>query len=101
MNKSMLTQAWELKSKLDTVQKELKNTTVEADSGKGAVKVTISGQQKVLSIQISPKIIDSSKPEYLEKLVLAAMNEAISKSQKLSGKQLKGLTGGLNIPGLT
>ena len=101
MNFSMLKQAQELKTKLDEAQKELSNVVVEADSGKGAVKVTINGQQKILSIKISPAVIDPNKPEHLEELVLQAVSEAIAKSQKLAAKQLKGLTGGLKIPGLT
>jgi len=101
MDFSMLKQAQELKSKLDKAQKELGNTVVEADSGRGAVKVTANGQQKILSIKISPKAIDPEKPETLEELVLKAVNEALSKSQKQASKQLKGLTGGLKIPGLT
>ncbi|MFC1982137.1 YbaB/EbfC family nucleoid-associated protein [Chloroflexota bacterium] len=101
MNFSMLKQAQELKSKLDKAQKELNNITTEADSGKGAVKVTINGQQKILSIEISPEVIDPDKTKYLEELVLKAVNEAIAKSQKLAAQQLKGLTGGLKIPGLT
>ena len=101
MNFSMLKKAQELKSKLDQAQKELSNTIVEADSGKGAVKVTINGQQKILSIKISPKVIDPNKAEHLEELVLKAISEATAKSQKLAAKQLSGLTGGLKIPGLT
>ncbi len=101
MNLSMLNQARELKSKLEKAQKELGNTIVEAESGKGAVKVTINGQQKILSIKISPKVIDPNKAEHLEELVLKAISEAHAKSQKLADKQLKGLTGGLKIPGLT
>ena len=101
MNFNMLKQAQQLKSKLDEAQKELSNITVEADSGKGAVKVTINGQQKILSIKISPEVIDPNKAEHLEELVLKAVGEAHAKSQKLAAKQLKGLTGGLKIPGLT
>ena len=101
MNLDMLKQAKELKSQLDKAQKELNNTIIEADSGKGAVKVTINGQQKILSIKISPKVIDPDKPEHLEQLVLKAINEATNKSQKIASKQLKGLTGGIKIPGLT
>ncbi len=101
MNFSMLKQAQELKSKLDKAQKELSNTIVEAESGKGAVKVTINGQQKILSIKISPKVIEPNRAEYLEELVLKAVSEAHAKSQKLAAKQLKGVTGGLKIPGLT
>ncbi|MFC1950532.1 YbaB/EbfC family nucleoid-associated protein [Chloroflexota bacterium] len=101
MNLSMLNQARELKSKLDKVQKELNNTIVEADSGKGAVKVTINGKQKIQSIKISPEVIDPNKAKLLEELVLKAISEAITQSQKLAANQLKGLTGGLKIPGLT
>ena len=100
MNFSMLNQARELKSKLENAQKELGNVTVEANSGKGAVKVTANGQQKILSIKISSKVIDPNKSEELEKLVLEAINGATDKAQKLASKQLKGLTGGLKIPGL-
>ncbi|MBI2979787.1 MAG: YbaB/EbfC family nucleoid-associated protein [Chloroflexi bacterium] len=101
MNFSMLKKAQELKSQLDKAQKELNNTIVEADSGKGAVKVTANGQQKILSIKISPEVIDPSKPQRLEELVLKAVNDSIEKSQKMAAKQLGKLTGGLKIPGLT
>ena len=101
MNFSMLKQAQELKSRLDKAQKELSNMIIEAESGKGAVKVTIDGQQKILSLKISPKVIDPNQTENLEKLILKAISEATAKSQKVAAKQLKGLTGGLKIPGLT
>ncbi len=101
MNFDMLKQAQQLKSKLDEAQKELSKTIIEADSGKGAVKVTINGQQKILSIKISPKVVDPDNVGHLEELVLKAISEATAKSQKLAAKQLKSLTGGLKIPGLT
>jgi DNA-binding YbaB/EbfC family protein len=101
MNLGNIKQAMELKSKLDQAQKELSNTIVEADAGKGAVKVTMDGQQKIKSVKISPEIINQGKPELLEELVLKAVSEALAKSQKAAAKQLKGLTGGLKIPGLS
>lgn len=100
MNLSMLNQARELKAQLEKAQKELGKTFVEADSGKGAVRVTVDGQQRIKSIKISAEVIDPGKPEQLEKLVLKAVGEAIAKSQKVAAKQLGGLTGGLKIPGL-
>jgi nucleoid-associated protein EbfC len=101
MNFDMIKQARELKSKLDKAQKELAKTIIEVESGKGAVKLTIDGQQKIRSIKISPEAMDPNKPEYLEKLIMKALSDASDKSQKLAEKQLKGLTGGLKIPGLT
>ena len=101
MDLSMLKQAQELKSKLEKAQKELAKTIIEVDSGKGAIKITIDGQQNIRTIKISPNVIDPDKPDQLEALILRAINEAMSKSQKMATKQLKGLTGGLKIPGLT
>ena len=101
MNLSMLKQARELQSKLAEAQQELGKTIVEASSGKGAVTVTIDGQQKIRSVKISPRVIDPDKVEQLEDLVLKAVTEAITKSQKLATKRLGKLTGGLKIPGLT
>jgi len=100
MNLSMLNQARELKSKLDKAQKELGNIVLEVDSGKGAVRVTVNGKQKILSVKISPEVIDPDKAKRLEELVFKAVSEAINKSQKVAAKQLGGLTGGLKIPGL-
>ena len=97
----MLNQVREMKAKLDEAQDELKNTILVAESGKGAVKVTIDGQQKIQSIKISPKVIDPDKSEHLEELVLKAVSEALNKSRKTAAKRLGGLTGGLKIPGLT
>ena len=93
-------QAMEFKSRLDQAQKELSNTIVEAEAGKGAVMVTMDGQQKIKSVKISPEIINQGKPELLEELVLKAVSDALAKSQKAAAKQLRGLTGGLKIPGL-
>ena len=100
MNLSQMNQARELKAKMDKIQEELSNTIVEVNSGKGAVKVTVDGQQKIRSIKISPGVIDPDKAEALEELVLKAVSEALAKSQKAAAKQLKSLTGGLKMPGL-
>ena len=101
MNRFMMHQAQKLQKKLVEAQQELSNTTIETSSGGGAVKVIIDGQQKVRSVKISPEVVNPDDVELLEDLVLTAINEAISQSQELTAKRLGGLTGGLNIPGLT
>ena len=101
MNKFMMRQAQELQAKLAKAQQELSNTTIEASSGGGAVKVTIDGQQNIQSVKISPEVINPEDVELLEDLVLTAVREAIAKSQEAAAQRLGGLTGGLKIPGLT
>ncbi len=100
MNFDQVKQARELKSKMDKIQKEMEKTLVEGEAGKGAVKITMTGQMKIKSVKIDPSVIDPKNEKKLEELVQKAITDAIEKSQKEAAKQLKELTGGLKIPGL-
>jgi len=100
MNRDILRQAKKLQGELVKAQEELAQLTVEASSGGGAVTVVMSGKQEVQSVKISPEAVDPEDVEILEDLVMAAVNEALQKSQELVAKHLGPLAGGLNIPGL-
>ncbi len=100
MNFSRLNQARELKAKLDKIQKELNNMVIEADAGRGAVKVTMNGHLRLKAVKIAPEAINPDKARNLEELVLKAVNDAIEKTQKTAARELKELTGGFKIPGL-
>ena len=100
MSKFMMRQAQELQAKLVKAQEELAEATAEGSSGGVAVKVTITVQQKILSVKISPEAINPDDPELLEDLVLTAISEAMTKSQELAAERLSKVTGGLKIPGL-
>ena len=101
MNRSFMRQAQELQAKLAKAQEELAQASIEASSGGGAVTVTVNGQQQVLSVKISPEAIEPDDVEMLEDLVMTAVNEALTKAQKMAAERMGKLTGGLNIPGLT
>jgi DNA-binding YbaB/EbfC family protein len=101
VNKFIMRQAQELQAKLAKAQEELAQATVEASSGGGAVKVTVNGQQELQSVKISPEAINPDDAELLEDLVVAAINEAMTKSKELAAERLGKITGGLKIPGLT
>ncbi len=101
MNLNMMKQAMELKSKLDKAKKELSKMTAEAEAGKGAVKVVASGDQKIISIKINPEAVNPNKIGDLEKLVFKATNDALEEARKMAAEEMKKLTGGMNIPGLT
>jgi len=100
MNKHLMRQAKELQARLAKAQEELGNAQVEASAGGGAVTVVIDGHQKIQSVKISPEAVDLQDIGLLEDLVLAAVNEAIKKSQELAQDRLGELTGGFKIPGL-
>jgi len=99
MNK-FIRQAQQLQAQMAKAQQELGNITIEASSGGGAVKITIDGQQNIKAIKISPEVVTADDVELLEDMVLAAVNEALSKSKEAASDQLGGLTGGLKLPGM-
>ena len=100
MNKNILRQAQELQAKMAKAQQELGEMTTEVSSGGGAIKIIIDGHQKIHSVSISPEVINAEEAEFLEDMVMAAVNEAVKKSQELAANHLSNLTGGLKIPGL-
>ena len=90
-----------MQQKMEKIQAELAEQTIEVSSGGGVVTVTITGDQKVQAIKIDPEAVDAEDVEMLEDLLVAAVNEAVAESQALAGEKLGALTGGMKIPGLT
>ncbi len=89
-----------LQQKMLETQQTLESETVQATAGGGAITVVMTGQQKLQSIQISPDVMGAGDIEMLQDLIIAAVNEAIDKSQQLAAGKMSGLTGGLGLPGL-
>jgi len=97
---SMMKQAQNLQKKMMKTQAELATKTIEASAGGGMVKVVANGAQKIESIVLEKEIVDPEDIEMLQDLVLAAVNEALNKSQEMVSAEMNKLTGGLNIPGM-
>ncbi len=96
----MAGQLQKLQEELAKTQERLGDEVVEVTVGGGIVKAVMNGHQKLLSLQISPDAVDPEDVEMLQDLVLAAINEAIERSQALAADKMGSLTGGLRIPGL-
>ena len=96
----MMKQAQKLQNQMARLQDELADKTVEASAGGGMVKVVANGKQQVLSIDIDKEVVDPEDVEMLQDLVLAAVNDALNRSQEMVSSEMGKLTGGMNIPGL-
>lgn len=96
----MMKQAQKLQKKMLKMQEELAQKTVEVSAGGGMVKVVATGNQKISSISLEKEVVDPEDLEMLEDLVLAAVNDALNKSQEMVSAEMGKLTGGMNIPGL-
>ena len=98
MNKNLMRQAELIQRRMMQVEKELETLTVEGSAGGGAVKVVMTGKQKVEKVTITPEA--AQDVEMLQDMIVAAMNDAQAKAQELAGQKLGALTGGMKIPGL-
>jgi DNA-binding YbaB/EbfC family protein len=97
---NMMKQAQKLQAGMVKLQEELALRTIEATSGGGMIKVQANGKQQIVSIKIEKEVVDPNDVEMLQDLILAAVNDALSKSQEMVSQEMSKLTGGISIPGL-
>jgi DNA-binding YbaB/EbfC family protein len=94
----MMKQATQLKAKMEEMQAELDQITVEGVAGGGMVAVTLSAKGDMKGVKIDPSLIKPEEKEIVEDLLVAAHADARRKSEVLLAEKMKGLTGGLPIP---
>jgi DNA-binding YbaB/EbfC family protein len=95
----MLKQVQKMQADMAKAQEELKQETVQATVGGGAVSVEVTGELVFKSITISPEAVDPDDVEMLADLVLAAVNQGLAAAQELASERLGAATGGLAGPG--
>ena len=96
---SLLKQAQEMQRRMQEIEQELGERTVEGSAGGGAVKCTVSGRMELQSIRIDPEAVDPDDVETLEDLVSVAVRQALQAAKELSEQERARVTGGLNMPG--
>ncbi|MCL2404567.1 MAG: YbaB/EbfC family nucleoid-associated protein [Defluviitaleaceae bacterium] len=96
----LMKQAKKMQDEMAAMQEEMASKTLEVSSGGGAVKVTVSGEKKILDLTISPDVVDPDDVEMLQDLVMSAVNEALRQIEESTNSQMSKLTGGLNLPGM-
>lgn len=83
------------------IEDSLAQERVEASSGGGMVKVTVTGKGELVEIKIAPEVVDPTDVQMLEDLISTAVRDAIDKANNLRAEKLQGvLPPGMNLPGL-
>lgn len=85
---------------LKKIQSSLAKEKIEVETGNGAVKVTLNGEQKIQNISINPELVDLQEIHKLEKWLESAITQGITRSQQVAAEKMKGVAGGLGLPGL-
>ena len=100
----MLRQLQKMQQDMVEAQESLANEVTEVTVGGGAIRIAITGHQRIQAITINPGIIDTSDEEWvtdLQDLLVVAVNQAIEQSQTMAAARMESITGGLSgMPGL-
>lgn len=84
----------------DRLQKQMADMTVEATAGGGMVTVTVDGHKHLLNVKLDPEVVSKDDIDMLQDLIVAAVNDAHRKVDEALAGQMKGLMGGMGLPGL-
>jgi DNA-binding YbaB/EbfC family protein len=93
----LMKQAQKMQEQMARTQAELADKTVEVEAGGGKVKVVANGAGEIISIKIDKQIVDPNDVEFLEEVVLSAVQQAIEKGKALAQSELGKITGGLQL----
>ncbi|RMG80685.1 MAG: YbaB/EbfC family nucleoid-associated protein [Chloroflexi bacterium] len=99
----LMNQMQKMQQDMEEARAALENETVEVSVGGGAITIVITGHQRVQSITINPELIDTEDEEWvtdLQDLLLAAVNQAIERSQTMAAERMESITGGLDLGSL-
>jgi nucleoid-associated protein EbfC len=102
---AMMKQVQQMQTEMAEAQEKLKDEVVEASAGGGMVKAKVSGDLRLLELQIAPEAADPDDVEMLQDMVIAAINEGLRSAQELATNRLGGIAGGpeglggLGLPG--
>jgi DNA-binding YbaB/EbfC family protein len=98
--KDLMRQAQEVRDRFQRLQEELGGRTVEGSSGGGMVVAVMNGRQELLSVRIEKEVVSPDDVGMLQDLVLAAVNDALSRSRELAAAEMAKVTGGILPPGI-
>lgn len=94
----MMKQAQEMQERMTKMQEELEQIEITGTSGAGLVAVTLSGKGALKSVKIDPSLLKENEAEILEDLLVAAHNDAKTKTESAMQEKMQEVTGGLQLP---
>ena len=97
---NLMKQAQRMQRQMEDKQKELETKEYTASAGGGAVEATVTGKKLLTKLTISPDAVDPDDVEMLQDMVIAAVNEAVTKAEEESNAFMTGISSGLDLGGL-
>ena len=96
----LLKQARKMQRQVKEIKQELEKKTFEGSAGSGTVVAVVNGSRRLVSLKINPEVVDPKEVKLLEDLVATAVEDAFKQAEEASQAAMKGVTGGLGLPGM-
>jgi DNA-binding YbaB/EbfC family protein len=94
---ALLRRAQEMQTRMAALQRDLARRSVEGSAGAGLVKATVSGELRVLSIEIEPQLLAGGDRAMLQDLVAAAVNAALASAQRMVQEEMQRAASGMHL----
>ncbi|MGL6196808.1 MAG: YbaB/EbfC family nucleoid-associated protein [Thermoguttaceae bacterium] len=95
---SMIKRMQDFGGKINEMNQICRNTKVQGNSGGGLVNVEVNGLCEVLNCKIDPVVFSQGDSEFLEDLIITAMNDAIEKSREKHSEIMRNVAGSMELP---
>ena len=96
----VMKQARKMQEQMLEAQERMKDIEVSSSAGGGTVTVTAPAAAQSTAVTIDPEALDPEDVDFLQDMILAAVNEALASAQEVANKQLGAITGGMGMPGM-
>ncbi|MEN6407810.1 MAG: YbaB/EbfC family nucleoid-associated protein [Thermoguttaceae bacterium] len=96
---ALLKQAQQIGGQMGKVSEEMRRRRVVGTAGGGMVELEVNGMMEALHCRIDPKLLNPNDSELLEDMVVAAVNQALTKGKQMHADAIRDMTGGLPLPG--
>lgn len=101
LNAKMLQQVQQMQARMMQIQENLKKETVETSAGGGAVSATVTGDGRLVAVRIAPEAVDPEDVEMLQDMIVAAVNDGITRAQQLAQQRMASvMPPGMKLPGM-
>ena len=94
----MMKQVQQMQAKMEALQGELEKAEVEGTAGGGLVTARLTAKGVVKAIAIDASLLKPEEKEIVEDLLIAALNDARMRGERLAQEKMSAITAGLPIP---
>lgn len=89
-----------MKEQMDQLKERVSRLRITGEAGAGMVRATVNGEGSLLNVEIDSDLLKPEEKDMLVELIVSAVNDAGTKAKEAAAHEMKGMMGGLPIPGL-